>query len=66
MTTKEKKLLNIIFELRNEIDIAAGMTSAFGAKDKSIEEVRARYEALMEAYRLAEEAHLQAKKILEE
>lgn len=65
MTKKEKKLLNIIFELRNEIDIAAGMTSAFGPKEKNVEEVRARYDGLMEAYYLAEEAYLQAKKILE-
>lgn len=66
MTIKEKKLLEIIFELRDNLDIAAGMTSAFSFKRTSIEEAQARYDALMEAYYMAEDACTKASKILEE
>lgn len=66
MANKEKKLLEIIFELRNDLDIAAGMTSAFGFKQTSIEEAQARYDALMEAYRMAEDACTEALKVIED
>lgn len=65
MANKEKQLLEIIFELRDNLDIAAGMTSAFSFKRTSIEEAQARYDALMEAYRMVEDACEEALKVIE-
>lgn len=67
MTNREKQLLEIIFELRNDIDSSAGSASAMQMLSKNEEdhkEATIRYDALMEAYEMAELAYKEAKELL--